>query len=399
MFKSSRNAMSTFPLGTRLLAGKRWNTRSPINNRSYVLKNFTFHKMLSLYNQQSRSKSSFSEYILTQIQKEVNSNVEFQKSVNDLYKITSAANYKSIDEAYRVIIAKGQFVKAKLQEGLNNYIKKNDFFRKMSSLTPKMNSALQVIKNFFDQFEEDTPTKAQFKADNWVDNIAKARMREKHETRDRKFNKHGTSPSQITKDLVVVEQANLGKINELFNQSLFLNNFLSESSLNALFGTSEQSAVLKEIQEKDSLFRLPDFLELVEHVIIPHIIKSFFRADRETFRIHSRKEVFIQVDRSFKERELMGILLDPSILCVRNVELRGASRFYENQPSLLFTFIVEQINCIRAKDNSIVQGRADDIREVLYSMGLGLHPDPHIKGLKYPWQVTELVMLRDSPYW
>jgi hypothetical protein len=212
MFKTSRTAMSTFPHNARLLVGRCWETPSILCSRSYSLKIFTFHKILSSYRQQNRSKSSFSEYILAQIQKEMSSNVEFQKSVNDLYKLSSVTNSKKVHGVYRMIIAKGQFVKTKMQEGLDSvnsilsccvpfwgkiftnwafvekYIKGNDFFLKMNSLTPKINSALQLAKNFFDQFEEDTSRKAQSKAKSWVENIAKARMRKKNETSDHTSN-------------------------------------------------------------------------------------------------------------------------------------------------------------------------------------------------------------------
>lgn len=49
---------------------------------------------------------------------------------------------------------------------------------------------------------------------------------------------------------------------------------------------------------------------------------------------------------------------------------------------------------MRDKDNNVIVGKIDDIREVTYTVALTKHPDPEQPGLDYPWQVKSYLEQR-----
>lgn len=54
-----------------------------------------------------------------------------------------------------------------------------------------------------------------------------------------------------------------------------------------LLGESEQAAALREMKKFDPSFKLPELVELTEHVIAPHLVHSFLCGERETLRVVS----------------------------------------------------------------------------------------------------------------
>ncbi|XP_055387923.1 mitochondrial import inner membrane translocase subunit TIM44-like, partial [Condylostylus longicornis] len=153
-----------------------------------------------------------------------------------------------------------------------------------------------------------------------------------------------------------------------------------------LLGESAQAAALREMKAIDPSFRLPELVELAEHVIAPHLVHSFLNGDREALKIQCGEAAYAAVDHSIKERDTLKLSLDPTVLLLRNVEFKGASTMPDKAPWFIFTFTAQQINCMRDKDDRVVVGAIDDIREVVYSVALMKHPDPEIAGLEYPWQ-------------
>lgn len=121
---------------------------------------------------------------------------------------------------------------------------------------------------------------------------------------------------------------------------------------------------------------------------------------------------FAAMDHSIKERDTLKLSLDPTVLILRNVELRGiaglcirntlhlgASTVPDSAPWFIFTFSAQQINCMRDATGNVVVGAIDDIREVVYSVALRKHPLPQTACLEYPWQVTEFAIIESNPCW
>lgn len=74
-----------------------------------------------------------------------------------------------------------------------------------------------------------------------------------------------------------------------------------------LLGESAQAAALREMKAIDPSFRLSELVELMEHVIAPHLVHSFLNGNREALK-HVRNNIqFILMEFSFSFKELTGI--------------------------------------------------------------------------------------------
>ncbi|KAF8820837.1 putative mitochondrial inner membrane translocase TIM44 [Cardiosporidium cionae] len=199
--------------------------------------------------------------------------------------------------------------------------------------------------------------------------------------------------------LVLAKESAWDRFGTKLKDMPFLQNFFENPFLGKLFGETEIAASIREMKLEDSSFRLPEFMEIVEEVVAPHLIDCFLQGDTDSLRLHCGEAAFSAASSSIKERELMKVQLDPTVLQLRGVELKGARRVEDGTPWFIFTFTAQQINCLRDSHGIVVSGAIDDIREVVYSMALTKHPEPDTFGLHYPWMVKELAIIGNTACW
>lgn len=180
----------------------------------------------------------------------------------------------------------------------------------------------------------------------------------------------------------------------------FLSNVFENPLFDRLFGESEIAASIREMKEMEPNFRLDDFLEDIEYVIAPHIVKTFLEGDDKSLERHCGEAAFAAVQASIKARRQQKMSLDCNILAgPKEVELKGAQLRDKGPPQFIWTFNTQQVNCLRDKDGEIIEGAVDDIRTVYYAMVVTKHPEPEKIDLEYPWQVSELAIVGNQPCW
>lgn len=181
----------------------------------------------------------------------------------------------------------------------------------------------------------------------------------------------------------------------------FLSSAFDNPLFDRVFGESEIAASIREMKEIDYRFQLEEFAEEIEFVVAPHIIKSFLEADQEALKKHCGEAAFAAVNASIKARKSQRLTLDPKVLAGPNeVELKGAKLMDKGAPYFIWTFQTQQVNCLRDKEGTIIEGAVDDIRTVVYAMAVTKHPDiEKYTDLEYPWQISELAILGNQPCW
>ncbi|CAE8673149.1 unnamed protein product, partial [Polarella glacialis] len=98
------------------------------------------------------------------------------------------------------------------------------------------------------------------------------------------------------------------------------------------------------------------------------------------------------------ERIRQKLSLDTNILAgPKEMELKGAKLMEQGAPCFIFTFNMQQVNCLRDGEGEILEGAVDDIRNVCYAMAVTRHPNLENLELEYPWQVSELAILWNQP--
>lgn len=174
----------------------------------------------------------------------------------------------------------------------------------------------------------------------------------------------------------------------------FLSSAFENPLFDRLFGESEIAASIREMKDIDYSFRLEDFAEDIEYVVAPHIIRTYLEGDQEALKVHCGEAAFAAVDASIKSRKQQQMSLDTNILAgPTEIELKGAKLMDKGPPCFIWTFNMQQVNCLRDKNDEIIEGAIDDIRTVCYALVVTRHPEIDLPAVEYPWQISELAIL------
>ncbi|CAE8604169.1 unnamed protein product [Polarella glacialis] len=178
----------------------------------------------------------------------------------------------------------------------------------------------------------------------------------------------------------------------------FLSSVFENPLFDRVFGESEIAASIREMKDLDYTFRLEDLAEDMEYVVAPQIIQAYLDGDQEALKKHCGDAAFVSVNASIKERIRQKLSLDTNILAgPKEMELKGAKLMEQGAPCFIFTFNMQQVNCLRDGEGEILEGAVDDIRNVCYAMAVTRHPNLENLELEYPWQVSELAILWNQP--
>ena len=101
-----------------------------------------------------------------------------------------------------------------------------------------------------------------------------------------------------------------------------------------------------------------------------------FPSNQDFLELHCGEAAFHAVNASVKERRKNQVELDSSVLAgPYEIELKGAKPGDGLTPSFVYTFVAQQINCLRSqKTGEVVEGKIDDIRNVYYAIAITRHP-------------------------
>merc|ERR1712048_768995 len=141
-----------------------------------------------------------------------------------------------------------------------------------------------------------------------------------------------------------------------------------------------------------------EFAEDIEYIVAPHIIKTYLEGDAQALEKHCGEAAFAAVNASIKARKQQKLTLDANILAgPKEVELKGAKLMDKGPPCFIWTFNMQQVNCLRDKHGEIIEGAVDDIRTVRYAMVVQRHPHLDKLDIEYPWQISELAIVGNQP--
>eukprot|EP00382_Lankesteria_abbotti_P001562 CAMPEP_0113845964 /NCGR_PEP_ID=MMETSP0372-20130328/1043_1 /TAXON_ID=340204 /ORGANISM="Lankesteria abbotti" /LENGTH=408 /DNA_ID=CAMNT_0000815053 /DNA_START=384 /DNA_END=1610 /DNA_ORIENTATION=+ /assembly_acc=CAM_ASM_000359 len=200
--------------------------------------------------------------------------------------------------------------------------------------------------------------------------------------------------------LVISHQSAWDRFGSRLRDMPFLHEFFENPVVEHFFGETEQAVAVRQMKYHDPKFRLNELTHTVRHVIAPHIVKCYLVANDAALHAQCGEAAYAALSQSIRERNISKVALDPTILLLRNVELRGAKRGEDEEaPWFIYSFSTQQINCLRDMTGRVVSGAIDDVREVVYIMAVSLHPEPTTPGLHHPWMVKELAVVGNTPSW
>lgn len=187
-----------------------------------------------------------------------------------------------------------------------------------------------------------------------------------------------------------------------------LKNIFGKQYIKTVFSQNKISRAVKQMKALDPNFNLVNFISIFEAYVLPKFMDSYITFDEQKLRLHCGDIAFSLFCSNMRELKKMGLHLRTKILQLGDVELRGAensevifsckdSIIQNSQPILIFTFKTQQINYLQDSNGIIISGSMDDIRELHYSISVTPHPNTNIRGLEYPYLITELTIKGSAP--
>ncbi|CDU18021.1 mitochondrial import inner membrane translocase subunit TIM44, putative, partial [Plasmodium yoelii] len=376
----------------------------------------------------TRNFSSFMKNVIEQVKKDMKENKQYQEALKELKEKTEIDDKaiklkKKIEENINIL----KNIKEKNEQAIkliyndinklithcfeNYYIfklSKNISFKFFSGLTKILLITTDKISELTDKWNDNN---AFIQLDKWRQEMAIKRYKKKTGISEKDAEKRDADADAEKKDadagakcgtgneLILAHESAWDKFGSKLKDMPFLNSFFENPILGKLFGETELAAALRVMKMDDKNFKLSELMYLFEYVISKHIVESYLIGDEDTLRLHCGEAAFNSLNLSITERKKKKLFLDTNVLIYKNHELKGAQRMEESSPWFIFTFHTQQINCLKNKDDEIIEGKIDDIREVVYTIALSKHPEPETEGLLYPYIVREFAIIGNTPSW
>ncbi|KAK2196874.1 bifunctional Tim44-like domain/Tim44-like/NTF2-like domain superfamily [Babesia duncani] len=363
-FMCQRNAIGDY----RNICHKKW-SNVYLNNRSF--------------------SSSFMQSVIDQVKRDLEKNESLREAINELE--TEAKISQKVSK-FNEYLAKSKDAYNTCAEKIANYKSKSPTLELGASCVKTVAHGLTKVA---DLFHDEQHVSKNLRA-KWRERIESTR---KNEAATSTTTESDASGQSMETSLVLAKESAWERFGSRLLDMPILANFFENPVFGQLFGESSIASAIREMKCIDRNFSLPELLELVEHVVAPHIVSCYLEGNAEALKIHCGDCAFNVLNASIRERALQKVTLDPSILILKDVELKGGLTQQECGPWFIFNFTTQQINCLRNLKGQVFAGDVDDIREVTYSMALSKHPNIETPELEYPYMVHEIAIIGNRPCW
>ncbi|EDO07177.1 putative mitochondrial import inner membrane translocase subunit Tim17 [Babesia bovis T2Bo] len=344
------------------------------------------------------SSDSFVQSVINQVKRDLEKDEKFKEAMKSLEEAQIKEKVNRLGEIYtRSKDACSHYVN-KITETSSNSSAVKFVFTSAKSLASGMTRVAELLH---DEKSESKALKAK-----WKQRVASQRAQSNinvdgSDVTAVDTNVPDSNPQGNTQEyaLVLAKESVWERFGTRLRDMPFLTNFFENPVFDQLFGNSTLAKAVKEMKRLDSSFDLPEFIESVEHVVAPHIVQCYLDGDSKSLEAHCGELAFNVLNASIRERDLQKLYLDPNILILKDVELKGGMTMEEGYPWFIFNFKTQQINCLRDSRGHVVAGEIDDIRQVVYSMAVSRHPDISRDGLEYPYMVHEVAIIGNTQCW
>ena len=132
---------------------------------------------------------------------------------------------------------------------------------------------------------------------------------------------------------------------------------------------SESAMTERQLRVLDPDFNLNIWKEDLVEVTLPKIMELFLEGRVKELEPFLGEAVYNRLAAESKARKKEGVYVDTNVLGINHAEILKCSPDHVNKgsPMIAVHFMVQQINCVRKKeDDEIVEGAEDDIRAYSY---------------------------------
>ncbi|TDH68717.1 hypothetical protein CCR75_009176 [Bremia lactucae] len=169
------------------------------------------------------------------------------------------------------------------------------------------------------------------------------------------------------------------------------------SIYDGLFGETSMGVAIKEIRRAEPNFILEEWKESVEEVVLPGVLEAFLRGNSRDIKKWFGEAAYSRVNIAIRERKSEGLVMDPHVLSIDNVEVIEATADDKQAPIILMRFRAQQINCIHNREGDVVEGSEDEVLAYYYIFAFQRDYDEEQETLR--WKIVDLHMQRGERYY
>ncbi|GMF18148.1 unnamed protein product [Phytophthora fragariaefolia] len=167
------------------------------------------------------------------------------------------------------------------------------------------------------------------------------------------------------------------------------------SIYDGLFGETPMGVAIKEIRRAEPDFILEEWKENIEEIVLPGVLEAFLRGNSRDLKKWFGEAAYSRVNIAIRERKSEGLVMDPHVLSIDNVEVIEATD--KQAPIILMRFQAQQINCIRNREGEVVEGSEDEVLAYYYIFAFQRDYDDEQETLR--WRIVDLHMQRGGRYY
>ncbi|KAI9987033.1 hypothetical protein PInf_026152 [Phytophthora infestans] len=169
------------------------------------------------------------------------------------------------------------------------------------------------------------------------------------------------------------------------------------SIYDGLFGETPMAVAIKEIRRAEPDFILEEWKENIEEVVLPGVLEAFLRGNSRDLKKWFGEAAYSRMNIAIRERKSEGLVMDPHVLSIDNVEVIEATAEDKQAPIILMRFQAQQINCIRNREGEVVEGSEDEVLAYYYIFAFQRDYDEEQETLR--WRIVDLHMQRGGRYY
>ncbi|RNA13542.1 mitochondrial import inner membrane translocase subunit TIM44 [Brachionus plicatilis] len=145
------------------------------------------------------------------------------------------------------------------------------------------------------------------------------------------------------------------------------------SVFGGIFKSTEMSEVLTEIVKSEPNFELSEFLNRVQHEIVPNILEALSQKELEILQDWCTETAYTILTHPIAQCEQLKFSYYNQVLDINNLDI-AACKMMEQGPVLIVSFTAQQIIYVTNSEGKVVEGDKDRIKRVHHVWALCRDP-------------------------
>nr|CCA26040.1 Mitochondrial Protein Translocase (MPT) Family puta [Albugo laibachii Nc14] len=169
------------------------------------------------------------------------------------------------------------------------------------------------------------------------------------------------------------------------------------SLYDGFFGETSMGIAIREIRRAEPEFILEQWKEDIAEFVLPGVLDAFLKGRSRDLKKWFGEAAYNRINIAIRERKSEGLVMDPNVLEIDNVDVIEASAEDKQAPIILVRFRSQQINCIRNREGEIVEGAEDEVLAYYYIFAFQREYDESTERLR--WRIVDVHMQRGGKYY